>query len=345
MQKSLCQGGAAWETVFAIVAVLGFLSHRTYAIAFVAYVSWSAWHRVVCDGWLSRRHILPLICEVLIPSVFLSILYVVDLRYLDIGAGDEGSAWQVFAQATSAAFGGPLEGHSIVLVATLILVMAAWSLYELYSTGSDVWVPMIVGIFVMPAAIVLVVQPEWPYPRYFLVSMLFLQLLVSWQLGQIFQRPYGKLAYLLIMAVVLGGNVYLTSRLLAYGRGGYESAVNYLLNRSSRPYVLVASDHDFRNKLVLAYYFLRARATDRIVYVNSGHWPPEGPEWFLVHDSSQDFSPPPSIRIEPGHVYQLDAVFPYFGLSGFHWAIYRQAPPGNDERQPTGSRASSSRIR
>ena len=336
IQKSLNHPRATWEMLFTCSTVMGFLSHPTYAFAFVAFVSWSVWHRISSDGWLSRRHIIPFIFEVLIPSVFLLVLYFVDLRYLQIGGGNEGSAWRVFAQAISAAFGGPLEGRPTLLVAAAVLVIAIVALYQLYGTGSDLWVPMLVGIFVMPAVILLVVQPEWPYPRYFLISTLFLQLLLSWYLGRIFDRSLGKIAYLLIMAVVLGGNSYLTVRLLKYGRGGYEAAANHLLNHSSRPRVLVASDHDFRNKIMLEYYFWRAGAIDRLSYVEMGHWPPEGPDWIVLHDFSQDFSPPESINIEPGHEYQLDKVFPYFGLSGCNWALYRHTVQVNDSSRPVG---------
>ena len=53
------------------------------------------------------------------------------------------------------------------------------------------------------------------------------------------------------MTVILGGNSYLTSQLLKYSRGGYEEAVNYMLFNTSGQKVLVASDHDFRVKIVL----------------------------------------------------------------------------------------------
>jgi hypothetical protein len=325
MQQSLNQPRAVGEILFAIFTVLGFLSHPTYSFAFVALVSWSAWHRIATDGWLSRRHIVPLIFEVLIPGIFLFVLYIVDWRYLAIGGGDEGSAWRVFAQATSAAFGGPIEGPAVVLVAAAVFAIAMAAMYELYRTGSDLWVPMIVGIFAMPACILLVVQPESPYPRYFLISALFLQLLMSWYLGRIFERSNGKMAYLFIMAVILGGNCYLTGRLLSSGRGGYEAAVNYLLLNSSRPRVVIASDHDFRNQIVLEYYFWRVGAADRWSYVESGRWPLEGPEWILLHDFNQDSSPPESIRIPPGYAFQREQIYPYFGLSGCNWALYRNA--------------------
>lgn len=312
------------ELLFTSFTVMGFLSHATYAVAYFAFVSWSAWHNVSSDGWLSRRHITPLLCEVLLPACFLFILYLVDWRYLQVGGGDEGSTWHVFMQATSAALGGPIAGTAIVPVAAVVLIFAVNALYQLYIARSHLWVPMAVSIFLIPSIIIFVMQPQWPYPRYFLVSMLFLQLLSSWYLGRLFDHPRGKVAYVLILVAVLGGNTYLTSKLLKYGRGGYEAAVNHLLEHSSQPEVIVAGDHDFRIHMVLQYYFLRTGVADRLVYVETGHYPPEGPEWFVTHDFSQDFSPPEFIRIKPAHEFQLEKTFPYAGLSGFHWALYRR---------------------
>ena len=323
MQESLKKQRAIYEALFAFFTLMGFLSHPTYAFAFAAFFSWSIWDRVSSDGWLSRRHLVPFIFEVLIPFGFLLVLYVLDWRHLYIGGGDERAAWRVFAQATSAAFGGPLEGQLPVLVAAAVLVVAMDALYQMYRTRSDLWVPMTVAVFALPAIVVIVVQPESSYPRYFLVNMLFLQLLMSWYLGWMFDRPHGKIAYLVIMAIILGGNSYWTGRFLKHGRGGYEEAVDYLLANSSRPQVLVASDHDFRNRMVLEYHFWRVGAMHRFVYIEQGQWSPEAPEWFVLHDFSQNFVPPESIRREPEREYQLEKVFPYSGLSGFNWALYR----------------------
>jgi hypothetical protein len=136
------------------------------------------------------------------------------------------------------------------------------------------------------------------------------------------------------MAAILGGNALLTARLLTYGRGGYQAAVRYLLEQSSGERILVGSDHDFRNKTVLAFYLMRAGDRDRVVYVEYGQWPPEGPEWIVFHHVGQSFTPARSAKDDRGNTYELTRVFPFAGLSGFHWALYHNtnrpvnSPPG-----------------
>lgn len=341
IQESLERPRAIWDVLFACCAILGFLSHLTYLFAYVALVAWSLWRRIRRDGWLSRRHIVPLIFQILIPAGFLLLLYLVDLRHIAIGGGDENSMWTVIAQATSAAVGGPLEGSAPTWITIAVALVALVALFLLYQTGSDLWVPMLLGIFIVPAVILLIARPQWPYPRYFLVSMLFLQLLISWFLGWLYERPYGKVAYVLVLAAILGGNAVLTARLLTYGRGGYDAAVRYMLDQTFSERVFVASDHDFRNKTVLAFYFARAGDSGRAGYYEFGKWPPEGPEWIVFHAFTQQYSPDKFVKDDQGHTYELARIFPYAGLSGFHWALYHNtnrptnAPLHDDPQGPS----------
>jgi hypothetical protein len=61
---------------------------------------------------------------------------------------------------------------------------------------------------------------------------------------------------------------------------------------------------------------------DRAAYYEFGKWPPEGPEWVLFHASTQQYSPTKYVKDDQGHTYELARVFPFTGLSGFHWGLY-----------------------
>lgn len=207
-------------------------------------------------------------------------------------------------------------------VAVAVAAVALFALFLLARDGADLWMPMAVGIFILPAAVCLIARPQWPYPRYFLVSMLFLQLLCSWFLGWLWKRPQGRVAYLVLLALILAGNAVLNAQLLTYGRGGYGAAVRYMLDQTFGEKVAVASDHDFRNRMVLAFYVGRAGAGERIAYYEQGKWPPQGPEWVLFHSFAQPYRPEKSLQDDRGHTFELARVFPYAGLSGFHWGLY-----------------------
>jgi hypothetical protein len=255
----------------------------------------------------------------------LAFLYVVDLRHLQIGGGDVTSIWTVVAQAISVAFGGPLEGPATIAIAAVVALIGALALVLIRRSGSDLWVPMLIGILIVPLVIEAVIRPQSPYPRYFLVSMLLLQLLMSWFLGWLWDRRGGKVVYVLALAILLGGNALLTIPFLKYGRGDYASAVRYMLEQTVGDRVTIASDHDFRNKTVLAFYLARIGDGGRAGYYDYGNWPPEGPEWVLMHNFDQHFSPLPAIKDDRGNTYQFARMFPYAGLSGFNWALYHNA--------------------
>jgi len=182
--------------------------------------------------------------------------------------------------------------------------------------GSDLWLPFAGAIFVFPAATVVLAQPEEFYPRYLLISVLFLQLLLSGLLARLYRRPrYGRVVYLVVLCLILVGNGAWTARLLTSGRGGYQAALRLMLDRSTDPDLTVSSDHDFRNRLVLQYYFDRSGSTRRLIYYSMDQIPQAGPEWVLIHSQEQEFSPPHYLRDRFGNEYALEAAFPYAGLS------------------------------
>lgn len=339
VQRSIDKPRLWWDGLFACFAVLGFLAHVTFVYAYGALVAWSLWRLFRDHGVWSSRHWAVLVGQVLVPSGVLAWLYFVNLRYLAVGGGDELPLATVVMQALSLAVGGPQAEPLAAIVAMAVLIAAGAALIELYRSGSGLWLPLAAGIFVLPAAALLTTRPAVIYPRYFLVSMLFLQLLITWALVRLFHRArHGQILYVLIMGGILAGNAMATARLLAVGRGEYQAAVRFMLQHASDTDLTVGSDHDFRNGLVLQYYFLRSGSPRPLVYYSLGQWPQAGPEWVLLHSQETTFSPRETLQDESGNAYWLQAVFPYAGLSGWHWAVYRN---GNRQGGPAAVRDAS----
>jgi len=331
VQQSIDKPRLWADILFACCVMLGFLGQLTFAYAYGALVAWSVWCLFRRHGVWSSRHGAVLVWQILVPLAMLTGLYFVNLRHVAVGGGDEQPLLTVLAQSLSLAVGGPQADPGAALVALAVLVAAGITLVELVRSDSDLWLPLAAGALGLPALVLLLAGPAVLYPRYFLVSMLFLQLLVSWGLVRLFDRArFGKLLYLALLAAMLAGNAASTARLLAVGRGGYQAAVQFMLEHGTDEQLTVGSDHDFRNGLVLEYYFLRSGSPRRLAYFSQGHWPSVGPEWVLWHSQEPTFSPPQTFRDESGQTYSLQAVFPYAGLSGWHWAVYRNRNrPGN----------------
>lgn len=334
LQQSLDKPRNWRDAMFACCAVLGFLAHITFVYAYVALVAWSLGRLFRSHGVWSSRHWAVLVWQILVPGIVLAWLYFVNLRHLVVGGGDELPWAGVVMQALSLAVGGPQADPWAGTVAIVVLIAAGLALYQLYRAGSDLWLPLAASIFVLPALALLATKPSVIYPRYFLVSMLFLQLLLSWLLVRMFHGArHGKILYVVLLLAILAGNAVSTSRLLAYGRGGYQAALRFMLEHSADRDLTVGSDHDFRNGLVLRYYFPRSGGDRRLVYYSQGQWPQAGPEWVLIHSQAAQFTPRETLTDDGGNTYRLQSVFPYAGLSGWHWAVYqngtraRRAPP------------------
>jgi hypothetical protein len=108
------------------------------------------------------------------------------------------------------------------------------------------------------------------------------------------------------------------------GRGGYREALGHLAEQTSGNDIILGSDHDFRNKMVLLYYSQFLPAGKRLLYFDQGRWPAGGPEWFVTHSQDTDFKPSERVVVAPQGEYRLERHFPYKGLSGWHWALYRR---------------------
>jgi hypothetical protein len=122
---------------------------------------------------------------------------------------------------------------------------------------------------------------------------------------------------------MLAGNAAQLATLLRYGRGQYVAALASISAGTAGPEIVIGSDHDFRNGMVVEFYRTRIPGLKPLKYVDQEHWPADGPEWLLRQDRSPTFEAPPRIGL-PGKSYQLVDVFRYAGLSGWSWAVYHR---------------------
>lgn len=324
-QRSFETRRVGCDGLFAACAVLGFLAHVTFVCVYAALVGWGAW-RLLREEHAWPKRAAMLVGWLLIPLSFLGWLAWVNLRHLAIGGGDVLPWTEVITQTLSLAVGGPWSGPAAAVTAAAVVIAAAAGLYQMHRAGLHLWLPLTAGAFLLPALVLLVTQPAVVYPRYFLVNVLLLQLLLAWLLAQVYRRGrLGQLLYALALAAMLAGNVVWTARLLEHGRGGYQAAVERLLAHTPGDTLTVGSDHDFRNGLVLHFYYQRSGSDKRLTYYRRNQWPAGGPQWVLTHSFARDFSPAPTLHDDAGNRYRLEAVYPYAGLSGWHWALYRNA--------------------
>lgn len=328
MQKALARPSWRIELGFSLVAILGMLSHLTYGYCFLSLWLWSSLPRVGQSGRLvMRRWALSFFPA----TTFFAWLYWVNLQYAEIGGGDLGPLAPAFLQALSLSVGGPVSGvmmSAMALGAVALLGAAIW----LGTRGKDwEWAFFLGVVVVLPVFTVVAMQPEFLYPRYFLVAIVFFQLLVAILLGDLFQR--GRLARrngLILLVALLVFNGIGTVRLLQRGRGEYREGVQFIYDQTRSSQALIGTDQLLRNNLVFSYYqlWVEKREAKQFAFCvaesNDWPWPETGVVWWIVHNFDREFDPPKRRQDEYGHPYELARICRYGGLSGWNWAIYRR---------------------
>ncbi len=318
------QSSWALALLFSLSAVLGLLSHLTYLDCYAGVLVWSVYKSIVRRPGvrgvladLARCHTIPL--------AVLTVLYFGYVRRMDIGGGPPYSLVNVLAGTLSLAVGGPEEGRVAIAVGLTAGAMSLISLVALLWSHRDQFAFFGVVILLTPTVLLLFQRPPTLFARYFLVSIVFFLMLASRQLAAIYTRgASGKLVYAALVLTFLGGNGFHLSRLLQHGRGSYLAAVQYISEHTHTPVISVGGDFDFRNATVVDFYARYLIGNKRVVYYDRASWPAGGTEWFLIHNQSQSYMPPPAIVARGSH-YHLVTEYPFPGLSGWRWFVYHNS--------------------
>ena len=100
-----------------------------------------------------------------------------------------------------------------------------------------------------------------------------------------------------------------------------------MAERSPGGRIVVGSDQDFRNGIVLRFYARLLAPGKSLDYRERTRWPAGGPEWIVTHRRFRPIRPLPEIAFDGAGRYQLVADFDHAGISGFYWAVYRRSGP------------------
>jgi hypothetical protein len=320
LDRLLATGRAAWSIGFAAAAVLGLLSHLTFLYAFLAFLAWAgatAWKDPGRPGLVRG-----LALAFLPPVAFFLVLWAVDLRHLAVGGGPEYRLLDVLGELVRSTAG--LPAGPLAWAALPFLALPGIGLARLVRERDPRWVFFLVVILVGPAAVLVATRPEYLAPRYFLVAVPFLLWLAA--SGAVILGRTGRpgLRVVVAMAILfLAGNGASLARLARDGRGQYREALAFVLRSEPGTVASVGSDHDFRNATVIGRHVRDLPGVDRFRYVQAGEWTSTSPRWVLVHHFDGDPPPDPVVLGPTGTRYDLARVFPYAGLSGWDWYVYR----------------------
>ncbi len=315
---------------FCLVCVLGFLSHLTFVIFYGGAIAWTlttlwmretSWRSFVVQ--LARCHLLPL-------SV-LAAIYWFDVRLLQIGGlGGENHyrVSDVLVQAMSLSVGGTGMFGIDVVLSVLVLLATAWGIARLWREDPGLAVFFAVTSFAVPLVVFSLHRPEHMWMRYFYFNILFFLILLSYVLGLVRDRGQaGRVMALAAVLLITAANLRWTVELLQVGRGDFLGALRYLAQRTPGPDLDLQSDRDLECQLQLAYLAQFLPPGKHIHYHPQSEVMTRGPEWVILHSQDLPYRPAGAVTDwRPSKdVYELERVFPFTGLSGYHWAVYRRA--------------------
>lgn len=308
--------------LFWLSAMFGCLAHATFYYAFVALGLWACYRLLASrTRWLAK--FTELLALFVVPGLFGLILWLVSYSQLQIGGGDIENPWLVAAATASLLLGGPAAGEGILLGALLLAIMVGLEIVLLIRTGDDRWV-LWLAIVIVPAVLIAVLGHEVVYPRYFLATVLCLQIALGSLLGRALScRGMPRtVAWGALAAITLGNGLHLQT-LYREGRGHPAAVVRWMAERTAGDQILVGSDNAFRHGLILAYHLRELPPDKTLMHFGTGPWPPGGPEWLLLHNQDLEWAPEPELLVGDGLRFRLEKVFPYAGLSGWQTAVYR----------------------
>jgi hypothetical protein len=316
LRDGLRPGSSAAPGFWALV-VLAFLAHALALHVLTALAAWGAVRAFRRDRPLPA--VATLAWWFAVPVAAFGAFYLGFLRGITVGGGARQGIGPPLRRALAVVAGLPLD-LPMVLLLVVVLGVTAVGLWVLARRGSDLWVLFVVGIVVSPIVLA-VVQPTNLYmERYFLVSMLLWLLLLARVLAWLVARGGpARAAALLVLALFGVANGARIAGLLDRGRGDYQAALRYMVSHTTGDVTRIASDHDFRNRLVVEYF--GPRMSKPVRYVSRADQSPT--QWYLMQKSAGETPPLARIAVPRG-TYRLVGTYPTAMLSGLTWFVYER---------------------
>jgi hypothetical protein len=327
--------GAAAE-LFAACTVLGILSQLVFVCFWAGAIALSALRLARHPGtpWAALRDALRLHAA---PALALLLLYQVDLRHLAVGGGPPPAAGEIAVRVVGFSLGLPVREALAPAYAALALGILFLGLRLLWRDGDELWLLFLVAIALAPAAVLAALRPEVIDLRYFLIGIALFLILLAWVIGAGLRAGgLPRAAASLGLAVFLVGNGVHTARFLELGRGGFRAALLYMAEHTEGPRVVVGSDQDFRNGIVLRFYARFLPAGKTLDYRNRRGWARDGPEWIVLHRRARPSRPLAELDFEGVGRYRLVAEFDHGAISGFYWGVYRSVGAGGGSPSAEG---------
>ncbi len=309
-----------WIVVFWSAVMLGFLAHLDFAVCFAGLVVWSLW-RFTRNRQEWRQAVLDLFALFTVPVALMLVFYFVAIRGMEVASGPTYPLWPLVVKTASYTLGGPASGATAGIIALLAVAALCVVLICLMVDRDDRWIFYAV-VIVAPLALIAIQRPEQLYLRYFMISVAASLLMLAAGYPAL-PRPgvAGLGLALMLLTIFVIGNAANTITLLRFGRGQYLAALRFIETHSVESQIVVTSDHDFRNAMLVNYYKRYLERPDSMRYTNGPTLKEGGADWLILHRFELT-RPPDRVTDVYRNTYQLVRIYRYSDLSGWNWLFF-----------------------
>lgn len=232
--------------------------------------------------------------------------------------------FDVARSALSWVWGVRGAGWAIAVAQAATLLMFAAGLALMKREKSEEWIFFLLVVIIVPAGVLWFSPAKWVYVRYFLVSAVFLLIVLGHALCRLYESGgLARAGYYVLLILFCLGNGYSNMSFIKFGRGNYFEALKYMADETSGENIVIGADDDSRNEPLLDFYARYLPENKKVVYIEFKNLARHKPAWFIQHSQAIDYSPPKAVTLGD-QVYFRQKEYPFYGLSGWNWYIFRK---------------------
>jgi hypothetical protein len=324
LDRFLRSGNRGALITFWIALAGGLASHATMLHFYLGALLWSGFHLRTRRVDLVKLHI--------VPAAWILFWAVAVLRGSTVGGGPPWTWSQIGDEGLAWTFGYPLGVIPAWAAGAVAAGLVLWDARRLWAEGSDEGL-FTVGAILSPVIFVAALSPPYLFPRYFLVPILFLLLVVGRCLGRCWTTgPAGRAAVIALTLAFLAGNSVQIFRFVQERRGTHVAAVRLFLDSGpSSPIVVTSRSLDTWTEMPIRFYERRLGEAGRITYVPRATVAERSaaePRIQWVVEPAQPCAPDPGTRLTlpNGDAFALTNAYRVCGPSGMSWFLFAREP-------------------
>jgi hypothetical protein len=308
-----------------LTTVCGILSQLVFLDYYAAALVWSAYQLLRSRARWKQTILAAVLCHAL-PVLCCVIIYLVDVRHMQIGGGTATTLSAACVSVLAWSVGSPLAPYLTALTSTVVLIILVVGLWWLWRKRTDWFMFFLGAILVFPVLLVVVHNSDVLYVRHFIIGMVFFLILCSFLLAELYRQGLpGQTLCMLLLLGYFAANGRQMACLAQYGRGHPFEAIRFMEEHSDSWPVTIGSDHDFRVGSVVEFYIATTSRQADIKYCFENSRLLQGPEWGIICQTASLKAPVSRgtlLTDGAGNEYEFVKAFPSAPLSGPPWFVY-----------------------